>query len=166
MRLRILFFCSLLILKLSTLRAAEEADPWVKYIPRTMSQIIQEEVKSPRYIGAKMGSDYFSAASFPSRSKARFTGKFQSVPAWKKEFIRRWAKSFSHPSDTATLFDTEFLFVEGKRHVWLPVQDSLVEEFRKVNLHENDQPTLFITFLGARKVKGGIEPIIIINGFQ
>lgn len=60
-----------------------------------------------------------------------YAGRKRPVPAERRSFLQRWTRSVGVRPGVAALFLEEFLFREGTREIWLPVQAPLVPRIEK-----------------------------------
>ncbi len=108
------------------------------------------------------GTDYtIEAANVKYTVEARYTGQHRELLAARKELFRRWAKSLSHPSEYAIMFEHEIQIWADKREYWLPIQNSLVEPFAN-EASAGSRLRLRIMYIGATRK----ERVFVLNGFE
>jgi hypothetical protein len=166
---------SLLALALLTsFISAQGQDPWEKYQPRTLDQIIKNhaakvldnpdiEMSFPDGSTAVLTRD-----SFPSRVKVTYTGRSRSISPKRKELIKDWVTTIfglERRDEFLKLFDTEFLFTESLVEYWLPIQNPLIQHLEK-ELKKGDKVTLYVSWVGARKESGKVDWVFFVNEFE
>src|SRR5215813_8885295 len=121
----------LLTIVFSWIISAQDLDPWKKYQPRTLDQIIKDHaakvLDDPDILmNFPDGSTAVLARnSFPSKVKVTYTGRSRSISPKRKELISNWVTTIfglERRDEYLKLYDTEFLFTETLIEYWLPVQ--------------------------------------------
>ncbi|MGH7259564.1 MAG: hypothetical protein ACREI9_02640 [Nitrospiraceae bacterium] len=108
------------------------------------------------------GTDYtIEAANIKYTVEADYTSKHRELVSVRKELLRRWARSLSHPPEYAAMFEHEIQISAGKQEFWLPIQNSLVEPFA-AEATKGSHLRLRIMYIGAT----GRERVFVINGFE
>jgi len=168
-----LALCSLALAVLTSVISAQDQDPWEKYQPRTLDQIIKNHaakvLDDPDIVMSF--SDGSTAVltrdSFASRVKVTYTGRSRSIPPKRKELIKDWL-TVTYPDrrdEYFKLWDTEFLFTETLIEYWLPVQSPLIQALQE-ELRKGDDVTLFVAWAGARKESGKVDWVFLVNEFE
>lgn len=168
-----LALCSLALIVLASFISAQDQDPWEKYQPRTLDQILKNHAAKvlddpdilmnfPDGSTAVLARD-----SFTSRVKVTYTGQSRSISPRRKELIRDWLTTTYGPKvrdEYVKLLDTEFLFTETLIEYWLPVQNPLIQALQE-ELKKGDEVTLYVAWIGARKESGKVDWVFVVNSF-
>jgi hypothetical protein len=153
--------------------SAQDQDPWAKYLPRTLDQIIKNNaakvLDDPDIVKSFPDGDtaVLTRDSFTSRVKVTYTGQSRSISPKRKELIKDWL-TVTYPDrrdEYFKLLDTEFLFTETLIEYWLPVQSPLVQALQE-ELKKGDEVTLYVAWVGARKASGKVDWVFLVNGFD
>jgi hypothetical protein len=171
--MKCLALCSLALSVLTSFTSAQDQNPWDKYQPRTLDQIIKNHaakvLNDPDIVmDFPDGSTaVLTRDSFPSRVKVTYTGRSRSIPPKRKELIKDWyAVTYPNRRDAyLKLWDTEFLFTETLIEYWLPVQSSLIQPLQE-ELKKGDEIILYVAWAGARKESGKIDWVFLVNAFD
>jgi len=155
MRLGILL--AAMFLALVTVNAQED---WDKYKPRTLDEIVNQHSK----LAPAAKGFLFTGDLFPSRVKVLYTAQQRPLNKERKYFISQFFKSVNH-AELADLFISEFLFKEGSVQYWLPVQEQLIEHFKR-ELKSGDKAVLFVNWIGAYNRNGKVDWIFLVNEFE
>lgn len=108
------------------------------------------------------GTDYtIEAANIKYTVEADYADQHRELVSARKELLRRWARSLSHPPEYAAMFQHEIQIRAGKQEYWLPIQNSLVEPFAAEATMES-RVRLRIMYIGAT----GNERVFVVNGFD
>jgi hypothetical protein len=125
-----------------------------KYKPRTLAEIplVNREATDDILRKAKLEEkqDFISKDPFYSRSKVEFTGRQRPVSTEHEELIKIWSKLQRVDKKITSLYENEFLFKEGDKEYWIPVQKPVGEAMLK-ELKANDMIILFVLHVGGRK---------------
>jgi hypothetical protein len=166
--------CSLALALLTNFISAQCQDPWEKYQPRTLNQIIKNHASKvlddPDIEMSFPGGSIAVLArySFTSRVKVTYTGQSRSIPPKRKELIKDWLTTTYGSKvrdDYVKLLDTEFLFTETLIEYWLPVQSVLIQALQE-ELKKGDEVTLYVAWVGARKKSGKVDWVFVDNAFD
>lgn len=107
-------------------------------------------------------TDWFiDTASTKRRVTVTFTGNTRPIRKDHKELINRWARSLGIDPMIANLFETEIEVQEGEKTFWLPVQQQLMEPFRK-EVEADSIVELYVLLLGGLRN----DAIFAINEFR
>src|SRR5215510_11796341 len=94
--MKCLALCPLALFVLTSFISAQDQDPWAKYQPRTLDQIIKDYaakvLDDPDILmNFPDGSTAVLARnSFPSKVKVTYTGRSRSISPKRKELIKDW----------------------------------------------------------------------------
>jgi hypothetical protein len=125
-----------------------------KYKSRTLAEIplINREATDKILRDSKLEEkhDFISFDLLYSRARVEFTGQQRAVSPNHQELIKLWGKLQDIGKKTTSLYENEFLFMEGDREYWIPVQKK-VEEAMLKEIKANDMMTLFVVHVGGRK---------------
>jgi len=127
-----------------------------KYKSRTLAGIplINREATDKILREAKLEEkhDFISYDLLYSRVKVQFTGQPRAVSQSHQEMIKMWGKLQKVSKKMTSLYENEFLFREGDKEYWIPVQKK-VEEVMLKEIKANDMITLFVVHVGGRKAE-------------
>src|SRR2546428_4713691 len=171
--MKCLALCPLALVVLTGFFSAQDQDPWKKYQPRTLDQIIKNHATKvlddpdilmnfPDGSTAVLARD-----SFTSKVKVTYTGQSRSISPKRKEIISNWL-TVTYPDrrdEYFKLLDTEFLFTETLIEYWLPVQNPLIQPLQE-ELKKGDEVTLYVAWVGARKESGKVDWLFVVNRFS
>jgi hypothetical protein len=154
--------------------SAQGQDPWKRYQPRTLDQIIKDHaakvLDNPDILMSfPDGSTAVLARdSFPSKVKVTYTGRSRSISPKRKELIKDWVTTIfglERRDEYLKLYDTEFLFTETLIEYWLPIQNPLIQPLQE-ELKKGDEVTLYVSWVGARKESGEVDWVFFVNEFE
>jgi hypothetical protein len=171
--MKCLALCPLALVVLTGFILAQDQNPWEKYQPRTLDQILKNHAAKvlddpdilmnfPDGSTAVLARD-----SFTSKVKVTYTGRSRSISPKRKELIRDWLTTTYGPKvrdEYVKLLDTEFLFTETLIEYWLPVQNPLIQSLHE-ELKKGDEVTLYVAWIGARKESGTVDWVFVVNRF-
>jgi hypothetical protein len=174
-----LVLCSLALAVLTSFGSAQDRDPWEKYQPQTLDQIIKHHaakvLNDPDIVMSfpDGSTAVLTRDSFPSKVKVTYTGRSRSISQKRKELIKNWlTTTYGADREGALkieeynkLFDTEFLFTETLIEYWLPIQSSLAQALQE-ELKKGDEVTLYVAWVGARKESGKVDWVFLVNEFE
>ena len=154
----------LLVLLMSTLASFSQDFDYSKYKPRTLSELVELNPNPPRLESEKKVA-LISGDWFHSQVRLKYIGTPRPLSSKRKEIINNWKTSFRIPTETANLFDKEFLFKECDNEFWLPVQTKVSSYFQK-ELKEGDIVTVYLFLAGGLKVAGKWDLLFLVNEFE
>jgi hypothetical protein len=142
--------------------AAQDGFDYDKYKTRTLKEIVESnsDLKSADITISKENNPQADPQIvvygnlLHSEVKVRFMNKSRPISAERKEIIEIWKKSFKIDEKIVSFYENEYLFKEGEKEYWIPVQKQVAEYFPK-ELKENDLISLFIIRVGGRKLEDG-----------
>jgi hypothetical protein len=147
-------------------RAASGQSHWDRYEPGTIDATVSSNDSTIRRITLeKKPSYYFSGREYPTRARVVYKGDSRSINATRKELIRRWAAAFGRDTTIAHDFSREYLFQEGEKLLWLPVQDTVASYFKR-ELTPGQSVILYTMFVGAYWAGEEITWAFIVNEFE
>lgn len=79
--------------------------------------------------------------------------------------MRQWSMTFMRDTSILNDFHREYLFQEGKRLLWLPVQDTVASFFPK-ELKAGESASLYVIFLGAQWTNADVVWGFAVNEFK
>lgn len=139
--------------------------PWDDFKRRTLKEIINMDAKEISD-SERENRVIFHADPLLSVIKVKYTGKSRPVSDVKKEFLRKWAQTFSQDSDEyAALYERDYLFTEDGAEFWLPVQKQVSSYFTK-ELKENDEVDIYIVRAGGVCSKKVCDWLFLVEEFQ
>jgi hypothetical protein len=159
------------LLAMLTVSPAFTQEDWNKYKRRTLKEITTTlaaaSVKDPdvRTTDGKGGWISLSRDTLPSQVKVVYIGSSRKVSVQRKEVIAAWLKTFGKPPEYVDLFEVEYLFAEGSVEYWLRVQKQVASYFEK-ELEKSGKVNLYVVWVGARKERGRVDHIFLVNEFD
>jgi hypothetical protein len=143
-----------LVLTFCGVAFAQTEKSFDKYKPRTLAEIplINREATDEILRKAKLEEQqgFISYDLLYSRAKVQFTGQQRAVSQSHQELIKTWSKLQKIGKKITSLYENEFLFKEGDREYWIPVQKKVEEDMLK-EIKANDTITLFVVHVGGKK---------------
>ena len=91
-----------------------------------------------------------SGDGFPTLARVIYRGRSRPLDARRAFVMREWSLTFLRDTSMLNDFHREYLFQEGKRQIWLPVQDPVGSFFPK-ELKAGQAATLYVIVLGAQR---------------
>ena len=125
-----------------------------KYKSRTLAEIplINREATDRILTKTKLEEKtaFISYDLLYSRVRVEFTGQQRAVSQEHQDLIKTWSKLQKIGKKVTSLYENEFLFKEGAREYWIPVQKQVEEALLK-DVKANDMITLFVVHVGGSK---------------
>ncbi len=139
---------------------------WDRYKPGTLGAIMEMHDSTIRaeWDESKTPGEHFSGDDFPTITTVTYKGDSRALDPVRLELLRRWGLTMMRDSSIAQDFHREYLFQEGRRLLWLPVQDVVASYFVK-ELKPGQQVRLYVMFLGAYYEGKEITWAFIVNEF-
>ena len=106
-----------------------------------------------------------SGNSFPTVTRVTYCGNSRPLDPKRLEVLRHWGLTFHRDTSVVLDFHREYLFQEGKRRLWLPVQD-IVASFFTSELKPGHQVSLYVIWAGAHYADREITWTFLVNEFQ
>ena len=133
------------------------------YRPRTLKELVAE-AGGEGSRGNKEETMIVQADILPTRVAVRYAGSSRRLLPSKREVLRQWAVRFAgFPEGYTEPYETELLFAEGDAEYWLAVrQDDPFLRFER-ELKRGDSFELFLIRVGAAKVTGRWEPVLLVE---
>jgi hypothetical protein len=139
---------------------------WDRYTPGTIAAIMQQHDSSIRAdYDPKYPTFVISGDDFPTLARVAYRGDSRPLNPKNRDVMRRWSLSFLRDTSVVLDFHREYLFKEGRRLLWLPVQDSVAGYFAR-ELHRGQPVTLYIIWAGAYYAGEGITWTFLVNEFR
>lgn len=139
---------------------------WSRYTPGTIGAIMQQHDSSIRADHvAKYPGVVISGDDFPTLARVTYRGDSRPLNSKRLEVLRMWGLTFQRDTSVVLDFHREYLFQEGKRLLWLPVQDSVAGCFAR-ELHRGQPVTLYVIWAGAYYAGEGITWTFLVNEFK
>jgi hypothetical protein len=141
--------------------------------PRTLDDYRSRTLKEVATKGAgaesrrnKEETMIINADILPSRVRATYTGLARPLPQIKKEVLRQWARLYAgFPEGYTEPYETEMLFTESGTEYWLAVRKKSLPSFKQ-ELKQGEAVDLYLIRVGAAKVAGEWESMLLIENFQ
>ena len=141
----------------------QEDDPWAKYIPRKLSDVVK--ASSSSNFQRQQGVD-IAIGSATLKAKVIYKGRSRPIAGDKKSLIKLWMQSNKYSEEHFKMFAEEFLFVEDGIEYWLPVQSVLIPHFKK-EMSEGESVDLFAAWIGITFAEPGQrQHVFIVNEFE
>lgn len=156
----ILFAIAAVTIRLS---AQEPASQWDRYVPGRLQSIVDGHSAVIAESPAEDSVLAISAKDFPTRATLTYVGASRPLPPHKRAFLTKWLRSMGKDTALASRYSREVHFREGQTSFWLPVQDGMTE-WAEANLKAGEVTTVFVMFLGARRVHGTTEWMFFATG--
>lgn len=113
-------------------------------------------------LDVKNRPDSWVAPDFPRyHAQAVFTGRMQPIDVRVRAFVRLWIKSTGHPAGDIEMFKTQVEIKQDTVAYWMPIQETLVEQFKK-EIPAGRRVDLFLLLMGACRQ----APVFVINEFN
>ena len=139
---------------------------WDRYKPGTLSAVMEQHDSSIRASSvARLPSWVVTGNQFPTLARVTYRGDSRPVDSTRVEIVRRWGVSFLRDASIARAFHREYLFQEGQRSLWLPVQDTVASYFAR-ELKPGADVTLYVLWLGAYYAGHDITWAFIVTEFK
>src|SRR5258706_706605 len=139
---------------------------WGRYKPGTIAAVMQLHDSTiraehvPNHPGFIISGD-----DFPTLARVVFRGDSRPVNPRRIDIVRRWGLAILRDSSIVKDFHREYLFQEGERLLWLPVQDTVASYFARV-LHTGQTMALYVSWFGAYYEGGDIIWTFVVNDFK
>jgi hypothetical protein len=147
-------------------RTGQAQNNWSRYRPGTIAAVIQQHDSSIRaeHVANHPGI-VVSGDDFPTLARVTYRGDSRPLNSERREVLRHWGLSFLRDTSVVMDFHREYLFQEGKRLLWLPVQDSVASYFAR-ELHPGQPVTLYVIWAGAYYAGKEITWTFLVNEFK
>ena len=148
------------------IEAAHAQTNWARYQPGTIAAVIQQHDSTIRADHVENHSSVVvSGEDFPTLARVIYRGDSRPLDQRRVDVIREWGLTFLKDSSIVRDFHREYLFEEGKKLLWLPVQDIVASYFAR-ELHPGQPVTLYVVWFGAYFTGGDIIGAFIVNHFK
>ena len=141
----------------------QQDDPWAKYIPRKLSDVIKAnntaDMQQQPGIAIVTGSTTI-------RARMIYVGRSRPIPDDKRSLIKLWMQSNRYSEEVFQMFVEEFLFSEDGVEYWLPVQSVLIPHFKK-EMRKGESLDLFTAWIGVTFAEPGKRKhVFLVNEFE
>ena len=139
---------------------------WGRYTPGTIAAIIQQHDSTIRadHVSKHPGV-VISGHDFPTLARVTYRGDSRPLDSKRLEVLREWGLTFMRDTSIVQDFHREYLFQEGKRRLWLPVQDSVASYFAR-ELRPGQPVSLYVIWAGAYYAGEDITWAFLVNEFK
>ncbi len=139
---------------------------WDRYAPGSISAVVDDQ-KQLVCEGSGPEDPILTIAGDDHARTAimAYTGRNRPLTGPRRELLTRWLTAFGLPLSVADVFESEYLFHEGERAYWLPVQDPVSRYFSD-ELEPSDPVLLYVILAGARCVENRVTWLFLVNEFQ
>src|SRR5258705_7295884 len=141
----------------------QENDPWAKYRPRKLSEVIKANNS------ADMQQQHGIAiitGSITIKARLIYGGRSRPIPDDKRSLIKLWMQSNRYSEEAFQTFAEEYLFSEDGIEYWLPVQSVLIPHF-KTEMRKGQSLNLFTAWIGVTFAEAGKrQHVFLVNEFE
>jgi hypothetical protein len=161
---RLLFLCVLLLG--ASARIAHGQTDWSRYKPGTIAAVMQLHDSTIRadHVEKRPGV-VVSGESFAALARVTYRGDSRPLDSKREQVVREWGLTFLRDSALVKDFHREYLFQEGEKLLWLPVQDTVASFFAH-ELRPGQPVMLYMVWFGAYYAGGDIVWAFIVNEFK
>jgi hypothetical protein len=139
--------------------------PWDDFKPRTLKEIVAIDAKEIKD-SERENRVIFHADMLLSVIRVKYTGKSRPIPDVKKDFLKKWAQTFTRNADEyAAHYEKDMLFTEDEVEYWLPVQKKVIPYFLK-ELKESEEVDIYIVRAGGVCRKQICDWLFLVEEFQ
>lgn len=139
---------------------------WGRYKPGTIAAVMRLHDSTIRADHvANHPSFIVSGDVFPTQTRVAYRGDSRPLDPRRVDVVRRWGLTILRDSTIVNDFHREYLFQEGDKLLWLPVQDTVASYFGR-ELHPGQTVTLCVVWFGAYYAGGDIIWAFIVNDFK
>ena|SRR5687768_16538389 len=161
---RILLLLTLMLLLFISTSFAQDF-PWDDFKPRTLKEIVSIDAREIND-SERENRVIFHADMLLSVIRVKYTGKSRSVSEVKRDFLKKWAQTFTQNGDEyAALYEKDLLFMENGVEYWLPVQKKVIPYFSK-ELKEGEDVDIYIVRAGGVCIKKVCDWFFLVEEFQ
>jgi len=167
-----------ILMLLSALSAGKSPaqSSWARYKPGTLAAVmndgdstiraaLRETASVTRDAGEKKPSQHFLGYDYPTVAAVIYKGDSRPVDPVRRRLIADWGLTYRRDSSIVADFNREYLFQEGDKLLWLPVQDRVASFFSK-ELRPGQRVNLYTMLLGGYYAEGAITWAFIVNEFK
>jgi hypothetical protein len=130
------------------------------YQPRALKEVVAKS-RGDVETGVVLHGDLL-----PSRVRVTYKGSTRPLPKDRKDVLQQWTQRFAGSPEHYTVpYKTEMLFTEDGVEHWLAVRKNLIPRLAK-ELKRGETLDLFVIRLGAVRVGGGWEEVILVESFR
>jgi len=154
------------LLLASPVRTSLAQSTWDRYKPGTLAAVTSDADSMIR--GAlidKSPSQHFMGDQRATLAKVIYKGDSRPIDPIRHRLIAEWGMSYMRDSSIAADFHREYLFQEGEKLLWLPVQDTVATFFPK-ELRRGQPVSLYVMLIGGYYADGVITWAFIVNEFK
>jgi hypothetical protein len=135
-----------------------------EYQPRTLKDIVAMKPDS-KDLRDKQDRLVVTADILPSAVHVTYTGSTRSIPPFKKEAIRQWARLYAGSMEHYTQpYQKEMLFIEGGKRYWLAVQ--MHSALAKRERSKGEALKLYLIRVGAAVVGDKFDWTLLVEDFR
>jgi len=142
---------------------------WENYQPNSIENMLAQVAEEALVENLQNNQLYIEtspAYQFLSTVDVSYSGTCHAIPETRLLMIQQWMGIFGVSSieevEKKYLFEKECLFAEGAAEYWLPVQNLLLPYIQD-SFTAGDELKLFVVWMGASKVNGVLDHVILIN---
>jgi hypothetical protein len=142
---------------------------WDRYKPGTLAaatSAADSMIRKARIeVNDKGPSEHFLGDKPAILATVIYKGDSRPIDPIRHRLIAAWGMSFMRDSSIAADFHREYLFQEGDKLLWLPVQDT-VATFLPKELSPGQRVSLYVVLIAADYADGVITWAPIVNEFK
>ena len=143
----------------------KKARTFEDYQVRTLKEIARKKSRGDSR-GNKEETMLVYSNILPSRVRVTYKGSTRSSPQIKKEVLRQWARLYAgFPEGYTGPYETEMLFIEGRKKYWLAVRTASLPLFER-ELKQGETVDLFLIRVGAARTHSAWELVLLVELFQ
>lgn len=151
------------------IRASLGQSTWDRYQPGTLTGLTNAADSVVRQslieVPDKGPTEHFFGDKRAILATVIYKGDSRPTNPIRHQLIARWGMSILRDSSVAADFDREYLFQEGDKLFWLPVQDPVATFFPK-ELRPGQPVSLFVMLIAAYSKDDVITWATIVNEFK
>ena len=150
-------------------RASLAQSSWDRYKPGTLTaatNAADSMIRKARIeVNDKGPSSHFLGDKPAILATVIYKGDSRPINPIRHQLIAEWGLSFVRDSSIAADFHREYLFQEGDKLLWLPVQDTVATFFPK-ELRPGQPVSLYVMLIAGYYADGVITWAPIVNEFK
>ncbi len=163
---RLLRFVCLLCLFGAAASAASKI-PWEDFKSRSLQSVVELDQKTALRV-ASAGPVLILPIPAPIMSKmvVTFSGLGRLISKERREVLDRWAIQHDYAPEYIERYEQEYLFFEGERKYWLPVQKPVAQHLVR-DIKEGAKVELYVlSGIGGRRAGKTWDWLILVQDYQ
>lgn len=140
----------------------EQDDPWSKYVPRQLGDVVKANNTADMQ---QQPGVAIVTGSITIKARTVYVRRSRPIPEDKRSLIKLWMQSNRYSEEVFEMFVEEFLFSEDGVEYWLPVQSVLIPHL-KSELRKGERVDLFTAWIGVTFGEPGKRKhVFLVNEF-